>query len=92
MWFWHVLALHLGCTVAELRSRMSRAEFRRWWQFHQRNPIDPIGMHIRPAALGAFYTAKYGMAKTSETFDDVFGLLVPPHPDDEAWSVFNAFL
>lgn len=82
----------MGCTVAELRKRMTRAEFRRWWQFHQRNPIDPIGMHIRPVALGAFYTAKYGFAKTSETFDDVFQLLVPTHPDDEAWDVFNAFL
>ncbi|WP_225562199.1 hypothetical protein [Pseudoxanthomonas sp. PXM04] len=84
--------MNLGCTVAELRKRMTRAEFRRWWQFHQRNPIDPIGLHIRPAALGAFYTAKYGWAKTSESFDDVFEALVPPHPDDVAQSVFDAFL
>lgn len=92
MWFWHVLALHLGCTVAELRRRMSRREFRHWWQFHLQNPIDPVGQHIRPAALAAYYSARYSMGGTRESFDDVMSHVVVPRPDAEAWALFDSFV
>lgn len=87
-----MLAGHLGATVAELKARMSRAEFRRWWRFHQHNPIDPIGLHLRGQALIAHYVAAHSMGGTRQSFDDTLRHLAVPHPDSDAWSVFDAFL
>ncbi|RPD90518.1 hypothetical protein EGK75_01100 [Neisseria weixii] len=42
-----------GCTVAELKSRMSDPEFRRWQQFYMQQPFDDIHRYYRPAALQA---------------------------------------
>lgn len=86
-----MLAWNFGCTVAELKKRMSRAEFRRWWQFHLRNPIDPVGLHLRPGALAAYYSARHSMSGTRESFNDVMGYLVAPRPEDEAWDLFESF-
>lgn len=36
---WHVLALRLGATVAELRRRMTRSEFYRWIAFARVYPL-----------------------------------------------------
>jgi hypothetical protein len=87
-----VLAGHLGATVAELKARMSRVEFRRWWHFHQHNPIDPVGLHLRGQALIAHYIAAHSMGGSKQDFAEVLGHLAKPDPDAEAWSVFDAFL
>ena len=42
-----------GCTVAELRQRMSVAEYMRWMEFYQRNPFDDLHRYQKPAAFVA---------------------------------------
>lgn len=71
---------------------MSRAEFIRWWEFHKRNPIDPVSLHQKPAALIAYTVASFSQQGTKHPMDDFLASLVPPNPDDEAWAVFRAFL
>lgn len=50
-WFWHVLALALGGTVAELQARMSQSEFLAWREFYRLYPFDDLHRFHRPAAL-----------------------------------------
>ena len=40
-----------GCTVDELKQRMSVPEFVRWMQYYKRNPFDDLHRYHRPAAL-----------------------------------------
>ena len=40
-----------GCTVDELKRRMSVPEFVRWMQYYKRNPFDDLHRYHRPAAL-----------------------------------------
>lgn len=69
---------------------MSRAEFLRWWEFHRRNPIDPVSLYQKPAALIAQTVSASVGGKT--TLAEYEAVLVPPNPDDEAWAVFRSFL
>jgi len=64
---------------------MSRREFRSWWEFHKRNPIDPIGLHLKPAALIAAYAS--GSSKVS--VQKLLDTLVPKPDDDEAQDWFD---
>ena len=50
---WHVLALRLGGTVAELQGRMTEAEFEGWREFYRLYPFDDFHVYHRPAALVA---------------------------------------
>lgn len=79
-------------TVAELRASMSRAEFMRWWQFHRRNPIDPVSLYQKPAALVAYTVAAYGGGKNPPSLQQYLDSLVPPTAEDEAQSIFDSFL
>ena len=40
-----------GCTVDELKQRMSVPEFIRWMQYYKCNPFDDLHRYHRPAAL-----------------------------------------
>lgn len=71
---------------------MSRVEFLKWWEFHRRNPIDPVSLYQKPAALIAHTVAHSGMNGSRATFDDYLQQLVPPNPDDEAWAIWRSFL
>jgi hypothetical protein len=87
-----VLALHLRRTVAELRATMSRAEFVRWWEFHRRNPLDPVSLYLRPAAVIAYTSAAHSANGTKSTFQSYMDSLAPRPDEDEAWEIFNSFL
>lgn len=46
-----MLALALGgCTVAELKSRMSAVEFEHWQAYYAHSPFDDLHRYHRPAA------------------------------------------
>jgi len=85
-----VVAGHLHRTVAELRGTMSRKEFLQWWEFHKRNPIDPVGLHIRPAAFAAFTFAAHSQGGTKRGMQDFIDVLVPRSDDDEAQDWFDS--
>lgn len=42
-----------GCTIAELRHRMTRREFLSWMEFYKLYPFDDFHRFHRPAALQA---------------------------------------
>lgn len=67
-------------------------EFLGWWEFHRRNPIDPISLHQKPAALIAYTVANASIGGNKNSFADYLAMLVPPNPDDEAWAIFQSFL
>lgn len=70
-WFWHVLALALGQTVAELQAKMSEREFREWIEFYQAYPFDDFHRYHRPAAL---ISTSFGGGNLQERLD----WLAPP--------------
>jgi len=76
--------------VAELRSTMSRREYLSWWEFHKRNPIDPVGLHIKPAAFAAFTAAAHSQAGTKRSMQAFLDVLVPKSDDDEAEDWFDS--
>jgi len=84
-----VLAGHLHRTVSELRATMSRRAFLEWWEFHKRNPIDPVSLHIKPAAFAAFTTAAHSQAGTKRGMQDFMDVLVPRSDEDEAQDWFD---
>lgn len=78
-------------TVAELRATMSRVEFLSWLEFHKRNPIDPVGMHHRPAALVArAVAASTPGAQQVPPLQQYLEVLAPTPPEDEADNWFDS--
>lgn len=69
---------------------MSRREFLQWWEFHRRNPIDPVSQHQKPAALIAYTAAACSPGGTKRTLDDFLQMLVPVSQADEADDWFNS--
>lgn len=78
--------------MAHLKATISRMEFLRWWEFHRRNPFDPVSLHLRPAALIAYTQASHGHVQTKLTFRDYCDMLFPQPEEDEAMSIFESFL
>ena len=64
------MALRLGGTVAELKHRMSSAEFGRWIKYRNRNgAMDDRRAYDRPAAIIASTVAQvFGGKATAEDF------------------------
>lgn len=81
------MALRLGGTVAELKVRMSTAEYRRWQVFYQTQPFDDLYLHYRPAALVSAIMSDGDIAAKMDW------LLPKPKPagDDVDASVYAAF-
>lgn len=69
---------------------MSRREFLSWWEFHKRNPIDPVSLHHKPAALIAFTTAAHSQGGTKRALKDFIEALAPTPDDDEAMNWFDS--
>ncbi|MGO4717870.1 hypothetical protein AB4071_01900 [Stenotrophomonas sp. 2MCAF14_2] len=76
--------------MAELRSTMSRREFLWWWEFHKRNPIDPVSIHQKPAAFIAYITAAHSQGGTKRGMQHFLDALVPRSDDDEAQEWFDS--
>jgi len=76
--------------VAELRATMSRKEFLWWWEFNKRNPIDPVSIHQKPAALVAYITAVHSQGGTKHSMQQFLETLVPRSDDDEAHDWFDS--
>jgi hypothetical protein len=69
---------------------MSRREFLRWWEFHKRNPIDPVSQHQKPAAFIAYITAAHSHGGTKRGMQHFLDSLVPRSDDDEAQDWFDS--
>lgn len=71
---------------------MSRREFLSWFEFHKRNPIDPVSLHQRPAALVAHSVAVSAPNRGSQTprLQQFLETLVPTPPEDEADNWFDS--
>lgn len=71
---------------------MSRGEFIAWWEFHRRSPIDPVSLHMRPAALIAYTVAAHSQTGTKKSFHDYLETLCPVPDEDTAAAIFRSFL
>ena len=69
---------------------MSRKEFLWWWEFNKRNPIDPVSIHQKPAALVAYITALHSQSGTKHSMQQFLETLVPRSDDDEAQDWFES--
>lgn len=69
---------------------MSRREFLQWWEFHRRNPIDPVSTYQKPAALIAYTTAACSPGGTKRTHEDFLEMLVRTPDADEADKWFDS--
>lgn len=71
---------------------MSRAEFLRWNEFRRRNPIDPVNLHLRPAAVIAYTIAAHSPGGTKQTFQSYMDSLCPVPDEDTADAIYRSFL
>ncbi|MGR4897527.1 hypothetical protein ACIPR8_20010 [Stenotrophomonas sp. LARHCG68] len=69
---------------------MSRRQFLEMWEFHKRNPIDPVSLHQKPAALVAYTIATHSPAGSKRPLDDFLNALVPVLEEDEAQKWFDS--
>jgi hypothetical protein len=69
---------------------MSRREFLHWWEFHKRNPIDPVSQHQKPAAFVAYITAATSQGGTKRCMQHFMDSLVPRSDEDEAQDWFDS--
>ena len=69
---------------------MSRREYLWWWEFHKRNPIDPVSIHQKPAALIAYVTAAHSQGGTKRNMQHFLDTLVPRSDEDEANDWFES--
>ena len=69
---------------------MSRRQFLEMWEFHKRNPIDPISLHQKPAALVAYTAAAHSHAGTKRGLSDYLDALVPRLQEDDAQKWFDS--
>lgn len=84
-----MLALAIGgCTVAELQTRMSEPEYRRWQRFYLQQPFDDVHRYYRPAALQA---AAFGGGNIGKMMDFLIDKAEKPPEADADLSVFAAF-
>jgi hypothetical protein len=68
---------------------MTLPEFREWYAFHQRNPIDDYSLHIRPAALIAHTVAASQAGDKAPSFDKFLQHLAPTPEEDEGPNLFE---
>lgn len=68
---------------------MSRREVPELGEFHKRNPIDPVSLHIKPAAFAAYITASHSQGGTKRSFQEYLDTLVPRSEEDEAQDWFD---
>lgn len=76
--------------MADLRATMSRREYLGWWEFHKRNPLDPVSLHIRPAAFTAYVTAAHSQGGTRRDMQHFLETLIPRSDEDEAQDWFDS--
>lgn len=69
---------------------MSRREFLQWWEFHKRNPIDPVSQFQRPAAFIAYVTAAQSPGGNKRSMQHYMDALVPRSDEDEAQDWFDS--
>lgn len=75
--------------MAELQSRMSEQEFRRWMRFYRQQPFDDVHRYYRPAALKA---VSLGGGDFSEMMDFLLNKeSEKDETDDVDLSVLRAF-
>ena len=86
-WFWHTLCLALGgCTVAELKGRMSLPEFEAWAAYYRARPFDDEHRYQLPAALQAAVSSRGGKPITYW-----LDFMIPPTVSAADASIFRAF-
>lgn len=69
---------------------MTRREFLWWWEFHKRNPLDPVSQHIKPAAFMAYITAAHSQGGTKRSMQHFLDSLLPRSDEDEAQDWFDS--
>lgn len=69
---------------------MSRREYLAWWEFHKRNPIDPVSQHQKPAAFIAYITAAHSPSGSKRGMQHFLDALVPRSDEDEAQDWFDS--
>ncbi|MBN8791697.1 MAG: hypothetical protein J0I01_05655 [Stenotrophomonas nitritireducens] len=69
---------------------MSRRQFLEMWEFHKRNPIDPVSLYQKPAALVAYTVATHSQAGTKRQLSDFLDTLVPVLEEDDAQAWFDS--
>lgn len=69
---------------------MTRREFLWWWEFHQRNPLDPVSLHIKPAAFMAYIAAAHSQGGTKRSMQHFLDSLLPRSDEDEAQDWFDS--
>lgn len=71
---------------------MSRREFLSWLEFHRRNPIDPVSLYQRPAAVVAYTVAANtpGERRQPPQLKNYLEALAPTPPEDEADNWFDS--
>jgi len=69
---------------------MTRREFLWWWEFHKRNPIDPVSLHVKPAAFMAYMTAAHSQGGTKRSMKHFLDSLLPRSDEDEAQDWFDS--
>ena len=69
---------------------MSRREFLEWWEFHKRNPIDPVSLYQKPAAFIAYITVAHSQAGSKRSMQHFLDALVPRSYEDEAQDWFES--
>ncbi len=69
---------------------MSRREFLSWWEFHKRNPIDPVSLYQKPAAFTAYIAAAHSQAGCKQGMQHFLDALVPRSDEDEAQDWFES--
>lgn len=71
---------------------MTRRAFLTWWEFHRRNPIDPVSLHLRPAAVIAYTIAAHSPGGTKATLQSYMDSLCPVPDEDTADAIYRSFL
>jgi len=69
---------------------MTRREFLWWWEFHKRNPLDPVSLHIKPAAFMAYISAAHSQGGTKRSMKNFLDSLLPQSDEDEAQDWFDS--
>jgi len=69
---------------------MSLLEFLEWWEFHNWNPIDPVSLHLKPAAFIAYSAAAHSQGGTKRGMQHYLDALVSRSDEDEAEDWFDS--
>lgn len=69
-WFWMVLALALGMTVAEAKDRVTASELAEWQAFYAVEPFGDVRADLRSAIVAHTMGSAFSDSDTNLTLDD----------------------